>query len=352
LCSLCTHHKKEVFDKRLYIYDWFGVLSPELLKQFQDETGIHVLCDYYDHNGILEAKILAGQSGYDLVFPSLYPYVKRQIKAGAYQKINKKLLKNYKNLDPFILEIAQTIDPLLDYILPYYWGALGFAFDESIIRALYPEAPQDSWGMLFDPDIVSKFSSYGVSLLEEPVDVLPTLCAFLKLFDDPVQSKEVMQRLSLHLKKIQPYIRRFSSGRFMNDLLSGEICLAQVWSGEANKAIREAQSLGKKLRFVIPKEGSQLWVDCIAIPKDAPHPYYAHQFIDFLLRPDISASITNQTLLATSVLESRSYIHEDIRNDCNIFPSEHTKKQFFIPEDSSSLHDELLKKVWRAFRFL
>ena len=337
------------------IYDWFGVLSPDILHQFEQETGIRVQLDVYDHNEVLETKLLAGRSGYDLVFPTAFPYVPRQIEMGVYQKIDFSLLDQWKNINPWVMKHMQIVCPQEGYALPYYWGTIGFVYDEEVLPKIIPDIKDlDSWALLFDPAIVSRLSQKGVSLLGEPVDIFPIAALFLGLDSKQYTQDDVFNRLVEHIKGIRPSIRRFAAGRFINDILMGDICIAQAWSGEASKLVREAQSIGRKLRYVIPKEGTLLWIDCMAIPYDAPHPRNAHKFINFLLRPDISASITNRTMLATVKEDARPLLDPDIRNHPTMFP---TKEQFSklisIPVLSGKkreVFERKLVQVWREIK--
>jgi putrescine transport system substrate-binding protein len=328
ICSNSGVKTKEE-EPVLYIYDWYGVLSRDILEKFEKETGIKVLYDVYDSNDILEAKLLSGNSGYDIVFPSLVPYGARQIKAGAYQILDKSLLKSLDGLDPTVTSFAKSVDPFFRFLIPYYFGTIGFAINVDIVERHIPKKDLDSLKLLFYRDYVKRLSPFGISLLTESTDIYPLFLKYKKM-DPNSLSKKDLTLVTEELMKLRPYIKRFSSGRFINDLLSKDVCLAQCWSGEANRAEDEGKALNINLRYVLPKEGTMLWIDCIGIPKNAKHPKNAHKFINFLLSPKISAQITNRTKLATVVLGAHPFIDEKILKNHSIYPSDEYIKKCFI----------------------
>ncbi|MDR3285268.1 MAG: extracellular solute-binding protein [Holosporales bacterium] len=313
------------------MYDWYGVLPREVISQFEKETKIKVNYDVFDNNEMLEAKLLASNSGYDVVFPTATPYAARQLALGIYQKIDKSLLPNLKEIEPFLVEKMKKIDENFDFLLPYYWGTTGIAFDEEKLDELLPEHPKDSYSLLFDINVVSVLKEGGINFLQEAVDIFPFVSNYLGLD----RENRTIQNLVIsaeYFSKICPFIRRFSSSRFVMDLVLGDICITQAWSGGAIKAIEDAEKIGRKIKYIIPKEGCDLWIDVIAIPVGAPHRKNAHKFINFLLRPEISAQITNKSQIATMVCESKKYIEQEILENTVIFPSkEIIEKLFFQP---------------------
>lgn len=340
-------------DAYVNVYDWYGMLSNDILRQFEKETGIHVRYDLYDNNEVLEAKLLASNSGYDVVFPSASPYVARQIAAGVYQPFNKSLLSSVQGLDPIIAQQMQTIDPDMIYAIPYYWGTIGIAFDVDRIGELLPGISQDSYELLFNPENLKRLAPYGVSFLEEATDIFPLILAYIGKDRDSATAEDLNSAYQ-HLLKLRPYIRKFTSSRFVNDIVMGDSCIAQGWSGEAHEAIREAKELGRNIKYILPKEGTTLWIDCIAIPVGAPHPKNAHSFINFLLRPDIAAKITNKILMPTTVTESLKLIDKEIRNDLSIYPSKETMLKLHLDKpqkDAKSLeYDKLRTRTWAKVR--
>jgi putrescine transport system substrate-binding protein len=331
----------------LNVYNWYGMIPASVLHQFETETGIHVRYDLYDNNEILEAKLLAGRSGYDIVFPSASPYIERQIRAGAFQKLDKSKLQNLHHLDPDIASCMQTVDPGLIYSIPFFWGTFGFAYVEEAILSRMPDAPVNSYRMLFDPTIISKFKSCGVTLLEESVDVYPPIMAFLGI--DPQSSDlndlEIAQK---QLLKIRPSVSRFLGARFGSELVSGEVCLAQAWSGDIQVAQEQAKESKRKttIRYVVPEEGGTLWIDAICIPTDAPHPKNAYVFIDFLLRPDISATITNEMSFPIANKGAQHLIKDELRNNETLYPRPEVLKRLKLDKIQNPRYEEIRTRYW------
>eukprot|EP01099_Mayorella_cantabrigiensis_P004561 TRINITY_DN3433_c0_g1_i1.p1 TRINITY_DN3433_c0_g1~~TRINITY_DN3433_c0_g1_i1.p1 ORF type:complete len:373 (+),score=22.13 TRINITY_DN3433_c0_g1_i1:21-1139(+) len=324
LSYLVPPNSKSLTGKPPYlnVYNWYGVIPEFILRQFEAETGIHIQYDLYDNNEILEAKLLAGRSGYDIVFPSASPYLERQIRAGVFQRLDKSHLDNLRHLDPAFLDRMQAVDPGLNYSIPFFWGTFGFAYVEEMILARMPDAPVQSYRMLFDPNVVSQFKSCGVALLDEAVDVYPAIMSFLG-YDPQSSDLNVLKAAQQQLLKARPFISRFLGQRFANELVSGEVCLTQAWSGDIQLAQQQAREAKRKttIRYVIPDDGGTLWIDGICIPKDAPHPQNAYLFINFLMRPEISAAITNSTLCPTTNKGARPLLNKEIRNNETLYPS-------------------------------
>lgn len=338
-------------ERYVNVYNWYGMIPDDVIHQFEEETGIKIRYDLYDNNEIVEAKLFSGNSGYDIVFPSASPYIERQAQAGIYQELNKELLPNLKNVDPAVYEQMRAVDPDLLYSIPYYWGTFGFAFVEEEIDKRLPNAPKSSYRMLFDPDIVKHFSGCGVTYLDEAVDVYPAMLAYLGR-DPHSDSLEDLNAAQNQLLKLRPHISRFSSSRFVNELVAGESCMAQAWSGEAHLAQERANEVGKKItiRYVVPEEGGSMWIDAIIIPKDAPHPTNAHRFINFLLRPDVSASIANDTRIAVAVTEAKKLIDKKIVDDPTIYPKPQTMVKLRLDKSQSAEYDRIRTRSWTQFR--
>ncbi len=331
----------------LNIYNWYGVIPEFILRQFESETGIHIQYDLYDNNEILEAKLLAGRSGYDIVFPSASPYMERQIRAGVFQRLDKSNLDNLRHLDPGFLDRMQAVDPGLNYSIPFFWGTFGFAYVEEMILDRMPDAPVQSYRMLFDPHVVSQFKSCGVALLDEAVDVYPAIMSFLG-YDPQSSDLNVLKAAQQQLLKARPFISRFLGQRFANELVSGEVCLTQAWSGDIQLAQQQAREANRKttIRYVIPDEGGTLWIDGICIPKDAPHPQNAYVFINFLMRPEISAAITNSTLCPTTNKGARPLLNKEIRNNETLYPSPEVLKRLKLDKIQNPGYEEIRTRYW------
>ncbi|MBW8309979.1 MAG: extracellular solute-binding protein [Candidatus Paracaedibacteraceae bacterium] len=335
----------------LNIYNWYGMIPKDVIDKFETETGISIRYDLYDNNEILEAKLFSGNSGYDLVFPSASPYVVRQIEAGVYQKLDKSLLPNLKNIDPIIYEKMRLADPNLEFTVPFYWGTFGFAYVEEEILKRLPDAPVHSYRLLFEPEIVSKFADCGVTLLDESVDVYPAMLTYLGK-DPGTSSHDELEQAHHNLVKIRPSIKRFSSSRFVNELVGGESCLAQAWSGEAQLAQDRANEVGKNIhiRYVVPEEGGTLWIDAMAIPAGAPHPKNAHKFINFLMKPENSARISNAIKLAVANKAAIPYIEDTIKSDPTIYPKPAMMAKLKLDKPQNLTYERYRTRLWTQFR--
>jgi putrescine transport system substrate-binding protein len=326
------------------IYDWYGVLPRSVISKFESETGISVNYDVFDNNEILEAKLLTSNSGYDVVFPTVVPYAARQLKMGIYQKMKKSLLPHLGDIEPILLEKMQDVDSSLDFLLPYYWGTTGIAFDEDVLENVIPDVSKDGNHLLFDLDIAKKLQPFGISFLQEPVDVFPVFFEYSKMSCHN-KSLEELWRASQKLFLVCENVKRFSSARFVTDLIAGDICIAQAWSGEALKAIYEAKKIGRHIKYILPKDGTFIWIDAIAIPMGAPNVENAHKFIDFLLRPEISAEITDYAKMATMVSASKKYLSKEVLENKLIFPPDDILKRLCMLKISNTPEEELYERV-------
>ena len=331
----------------LNVYNWYGMIPESVLHQFEQETGIHLNYDLYDNNEILEAKLLAGSSGYDIVFPSASPYIERQIRAGVYQKLDKSKLTNLHHMDPEFANRMEGVDPGLLYSIPFYWGTFGFAYIEELILARMPDAPVNSYRMLFDPKIVSKFKSCGVTLLDEAVDVYPAVMTYLGM--DPQSSDlDELKTAQTHLLKVRPSVSRFLGPRFASELVAREACLCQAWSGDVQGAQEQAKEAKKKttIRYVVPEEGGTMWIDAICMPIDAPHPKNAHLFINFLLRPEVNAEITNQLFFPTTNKSAKALIHPEILNNETLYPRPEVFNRLKLDKIQNSGYEGIRTRYW------
>lgn len=341
-----AHHKTEYVN----IYNWYGMLPQNVIEKFEAETGIKVRYDIFDNNEALEAKLFATNSGYDVVFPSSSPYVYNQIQAGVYMPLDKTQIPNIVELDPYLQSEMEKIDPGLEHSIPYIWGTTGIIYDADIIDAhIDDEETKESLDLLFDIKALKKLAPYGISFLEEGIDVFPMVSRFLKT---EIQNEEDLYCAYNKLVEIRPFIKRFSTDRITNDLLMGEIAIAQFWSGGAYRTILEGKKLGKNLKYIIPKEGASLWIDVMAIPKGAPNPKNAHIFINFCLRPEIAAMISNQTYDATTVTKSREYIDPALLNVDFLYPSERIIKTLSVDVPPKNMHtlDQIRTRLWTKIR--
>jgi putrescine transport system substrate-binding protein len=333
-------------EKILNVYNWSDYIAEDTIANFEKQTGIKVNYDVFDSNEVLEAKLLAGNSGYDVVVPSA-GFMERQIQAGVFAKLDKSQLKNYGNLDKDILERVAAHDPGNEHSIPYMWGTTGFGYNINKVKEAMPDAPVDSWAMLFDPNVVSKLSSCGVTLLDAPTEIFANLMRYLGR-DPNSEKKEDIDLFTEHMLKIRPYIKYFHSSQNINDLANGEICVAMGWSGDmliARDRADEAKQ-GVEIAYVIPKEGAVMWFDNLAIPTDAPHPGNAHLFIDYIMEAEVAAAISNYVFYANGNSASLAYVEDDVKTDPGIYPSAEVKANLFPDLADSPKFTRLLTRAW------
>lgn len=310
-------------DQRLNIYNWSDYIAEDTIAKFEAETGIRVTYDVYDSNEVLEAKLLAGNSGYDIVVPT-GNFLERQIAAGIYQPLDTSRLTNLGNLDPKIVEEAAAHDPGNAHGVVYMWGTNGIGYNVArVAEVLGDDAPTDSMDLIFTPEIMEKLSSCGVYFLDSPSEIFPMALIYLGLDPHSPNAEDYAKAEDL-LMRVRPYVTRFHSSEYINALASGDICVAVGFSGDIFIAADRAAEAGQgvEIAYTIPKEGTLLWFDFMAIPADAPNPGAAHAFIDFMLRPEIIADVTNYVFYSNPNLASKPFIDEAILNDPGIYPSD------------------------------
>ncbi len=307
-------------ESLLNIYNWADYIGADTIANFEAEYGIEVNYDIYETSEMVDAKLMAGNSGYDLVLHSA-AFSSRLISVGIYQPLDKTRLPNWKHLDPALLERFAQFDPGVRYGVPYMWGTTGFTYNVDMIRERMPDAPVESGDLLFKAEVVSKFADCGVSLLDSPISVIPVVLAYLGYKADSVDPAQ-LREVELLLKSIRPYIKYFSSAKLLVDLPSREVCIAQSWSGDYSIASRRARDAGLEvnLAYTMPIEGSTIWFDVLFIPADAKHPGNAHLFLDFLLRPEVIAPISDFTGYANPNRDATALVDPAITSDPAIYP--------------------------------
>lgn len=321
----------------LNVYHWFQMIPADVLRDFEKETGIRVNLDIYDSNDVLEARLLAGKTGYDVVGPSAFPYLARQVVAGLYLPLDKEKLPNLAGVSPDILEKLSKSDPENRHALPLLWGlvALGINY-QRLPKDLADEIQaqeEKSWALLLDPQYVSRFASCGVTLLEEAADVFLPVYLYLGLSPQS-HSRQDLAKVTEALTKVRPFISRLDAVKSADDLAMGDACLVMHWAGdlERSKATLAARQNMDHVEIFIPKEGTVMWIDCMAIPVDAPHPDNAHRFLNFLMRPDIMARLTNETRFANPVPASLPQVEKSIRLNPSLFPSPENRERIYVNE--------------------
>ncbi len=334
-------------EKVLNVYNWSDYLAPDTLEKFTAETGIKVNYDVYDDNTVLEAKLMTGRSGYDVVFPSASPYFANQIEAGVYLPLDRAKIPNAASLSPTTLKTLEQADPGNRYGVPYMIAATGFGFNQAKIRELAPGAPTDSWALLFDPQWSGKLRACGVTLLDTATEVFPA--ALLYLGKDPLsQSQDDLKAAAAAVEKIRPTLRYIHSSSYINDLANGDVCLSHGYVGDlvqARARARDAKA-GTDIAIVIPKEGALVNIDVMAIPKDAPHPDNAHKFINFLLQPEIIAAITNATGYANAVPAADALVDPALKSDPVIYPAADVQAKLVMVPPAPPAFERARTRAW------
>ena len=338
-----------VGEKVVNVYNWFDYIEPSALEKFTAETGIKVNYDTYESNEVLETKLLTGNTGYDVVVPS-NTYLERQIKAGALSKLDRSQLPNWKNLDLVILNRVATNDPENQYAVNYMWGTNGIGYNEQMVQAIMPDAPVDSWSLVFEPEFASKFKDCGIALLDSPADVVPLVLIYLGK-DPNSETDEDLMLAEKKLMAVRPYIRLIHSSAPTDALANGEICISVNWNGLVLQARDRAAEAGLDhvIKYSVPKEGTISWFDMLAIPKDAPHRDSAHAFINFLQRPDIAAANSNFIKYANGNALSHELIDEAVRMDPSIYPSAEIQSRIFVDTAESEDYARRLMRSWTRF---
>jgi putrescine transport system substrate-binding protein len=337
-------------EKILNVYNWSDYIDQSVIEDFQKETGITVKYDVFDSNEVLETKLLAGSTGYDIVVPSA-SFLERQIKAGVFQKLDRSRLPNLKNQDEEITRRIAMHDPGNEHAVNYLWGTSGVGYNEAKIKAAMPDAPVDSFAMFYDPKVVSKFKDCGVSVLDAPSEVVGTVLIYLGKEANSEKPEDLAAAEKI-LTAVRPYIKYINSSKYIEDLANGEICLALGWSGDVLQARDRASEAGNGIvvKYRIPREGAVMFFDMLAIPADAKHVKNAHLFIDYLLRADVGAKNSNFVNYANSNAASFSLISEEIRNDPGIYPSAEVKAKLVPDLAESAQFTRLLTRSWTRFK--
>jgi putrescine transport system substrate-binding protein len=305
------------------VYNWADYIAPGVIEQFEAEYSIKVNYDIYDSSEVVDVKLLAGSSGYDVVVHS-NQFSSRLAPIGVYEKLDFSRLGNMRHYDAELMRRIQY-DAVVDYNVTYHWGSTGYAWNVEMVRERLPDHPMDSADVLFDPDVVSKLADCGVSLLDGPTDLFPMVLAYLGLDPNAVDD-ESLARAEAQIKLVRPYIRYFSNQKMMSDLPNKEVCVAMSWSGDYAQAAERAKEAGIEieLRYTAPKEGAGLWVDGLYIPSDAPHKDSAYLFLNFIMRPEIAAANASNSRYANANAASWELMAPELLNNPAIFPDEQT----------------------------
>ena len=338
-------------EKVLNIYNWSDYIGPDTVANFEKETGIKVRYDNFDTNEILHAKLVAGKTGYDIVVPSSN-WAKIQLEGGLLMPLDKSKIPNLKNLDSNLMKQLGSMDPGNAYITPWLWGitTLGINVDK-VKAAIGGPLPENAWDLIFKPEYASKLKSCGISMLDSAGEVFP---AALRYVGKPPYSKSCADYkvAADMLKAIRPYVTLFSSSGYINDLAGGSLCLSLGWNGDINIAAARAKEAknGNNIVSLVPSTGAVLFFDTMAIPADAAHPENAHKFINYILRPEVNAELTNKVFYANGVPASAKFIIAEVAANKTVFMSAEDLGKMVPPEAVNNDIRRLRTRLFTTFK--
>ncbi|GJD37917.1 polyamine ABC transporter substrate-binding protein [Methylobacterium bullatum] len=338
-------------ERVVNIYNWSDYIDPKMLDAFTKETGIKVVYDTYDNNEILETKLLAGQSGYDLVVPT-GPFLQRLIKAGVFRPLDKAKIPNLRHAWPEIAQRLAVYDPGNAYAVDYMWGTTGIGVNLGPVRErLGPNQPLNTWTLVLNPALMAKLKDCGVMMLDSPEDLIPSMLPAYGLKPDTKRWDDISQ-VTDALFKVRGSVRKFHSSEYINGLANGDLCLAVGYSGDVMQAKKRAEESknGVEIAYFIPKEGALMWFDALAIPKDAPHPEEAHRFIDYLMRPEVAAANTNFVAYANGNLAAKPLVKPEILSNAGIYPDEATMQRLFTNQAWDDRTQRFVTRNWTRVR--
>ncbi|EXF91958.1 putrescine/spermidine ABC transporter substrate-binding protein [Pseudomonas fluorescens HK44] len=337
-------------DKVLHVYNWSDYIAPDTIANFEKESGIKVVYDVFDSNETLEAKLLAGKSGYDVVVPS-NNFLAKQIKAGVYQELDKSKLSNYGNLNKSLLKAVSVSDPDNKHAFPYMWGSIGIGYNPEKVKAALGVDKIDSWDVVLKPENLAKLKGCGVSFLDSPTEMLPVALHYLGLPTDS-QKKEDLKKAEELFLKIRPSVTYFHSSKYISDLANGNICVAVGYSGDVQQAKTRAAEAGDKVKvsYAIPKEGAGSFYDMVAIPKDAENVEGAYKFMNYLLQPKVMAEITDAVRFPNGNAEATQYVNKEITSDPGIYPSADVQAKLYAIADLPAATQRELTRSWTKIK--
>jgi putrescine transport system substrate-binding protein len=338
---VCVLRVAPAAERVVNFFNWSDYIDPSVIADFTASTQIRVQYDTFDSNDILETKLLAGKSGYDVVVPSAY-FLQRQIKAGVFQKLDKSKLPNLVNAWDEISRRLAVYDPGNAYSINYMWGTVGIGYNVTKAKTALAGQPIDSWDVVFKPELIAKFKDCGVYMLDSSDDVLPAALHYLHLDPNSTGHADLEKAADL-VAKVRPYVRKFHSSEYLNALATGDVCLVLGFSGDVKQAQKRAAEAknGVEIGYSVPRDGAQLWFDNLAIPKDAQNPDEAHALINYLLKPEVAAKNSNFIAYANGNAASRSLIDPAILNDRSIYPDAEMMARLY----TISAHDQKTQRV-------
>ncbi|UBH28007.1 polyamine ABC transporter substrate-binding protein [Aeromonas enteropelogenes] len=334
----------------VHFYNWSDYIGETTLSDFQQATGIKTVYDVFDSNETLEGKLLTGRTGYDLVVPS-NNFLAKQIQAGAFQKLDKSQLPNLANLDPVLLSQLDKVDPGQQYAVPYLWGTNGIGYNVDKIKAVLGVDKIDSWATIFEPENMAKLSRCGVAFLDSADEMIPAVLNYLGLDPNSHEPADI-KKAEAQLLKVRPYVAYFHSSKYIGDLANGDICVAAGFSGDILQAAARAEEAGKgvNIAYSIPKEGANLWFDMMAIPADAHNVKEAHALINYVLRPEVIAKISNYVGYANPNAKAGEFMDEEVRKDERVYPPQAVLEHLFVQEAHPRAVQRQMTRSWTKIK--
>ncbi|MEO1292774.1 MAG: polyamine ABC transporter substrate-binding protein [Pseudomonadota bacterium] len=345
--TLMAGHAWADGEKVVNVYNWSDYIDEEILTEFEAETGIKVVYDVFDSNEVLETKMLAGGSGYDLVVPT-GSFLSRQIQAGAFQKLDRSKLPNLVNMWDVVEARTERYDPGQQYAINYMWGTTGIGYNvDKVAEALGADVKPAMLDTVFNPEKMAKLAECGVYFLDAPDEMIPAALKYIG--EDPnSDDADVVKKAEAVLMAVRPYVKKFHSSEYINALANGDICVAFGWSGDilqARDRAAEAEN-GVNVEYGIPSEGALMWFDQMAIPTDAPNVENAHVFLDYLMRPEVMAKASNYVYYANGNKASQAFLNEDVIGDAAIYPDEATLSNLYVKEAYSPKTQRIATRMW------
>ena len=334
----------------VHVYNWSDYIGPTTLADFEKATGIKPVLDVFDSNETLEGKLLAGNTGYDVVVPSNH-FLGKQIKAGAFRKLDRNLLPNYSNLDPSLMKRLDKNDPGNLYAVPYLWGTNGIGYNVDKVKAALGIDRIDSWAVLFEPENLKKLKQCGVAFMDSPDELFPAMLNYLGM-NPRSENAADYPKAEARLLALRPYITYFHSSKSVSDLANGNICIAFGYSGDVFQAAHRAAEAknGVKIAYSIPKEGSNLWFDLLAIPKDANNPEQALAFINYLMDPKVIAKVSDTVGYANGNPDAKAFMDAALVNNPEIYPPQEVLDKLYISTTQSPKIMRLMTRSWTKIK--
>jgi putrescine transport system substrate-binding protein len=337
-------------ERVVNVYNWSDYIDNSILEDFTKETGIKVVYDVFDSNEILETKLLAGGSGYDVVVPT-GPFLARQIQAGVFQKLDKSKLPNLANMWPDVMQRLGKYDPGNEYAVNYMWGTTGIGYNVDKVKAALGDVPIDSWAVLFDPANAEKLKSCGINILDSPDETFAIAMNYIGKNPDSKETADLEAGGEVYMK-IRPFVRTFNSSAYIDELANGDACITIGWSGDVLQAKSRAEEAknGVNVNYVIPKEGTYMWFDNLAIPADAKNVEEAHAFINYLMKPEVIAKASNYVQYANGNLASQKFLDEAVFKNPSVYPTAETTKKLFTISPYGPRESRVLNRLWTTIK--